>query len=126
MKVYQALAERLYYLSTTKNAKYKKHHNTKLDQICKAHLPKGDGFETGTELIVNECDGGNQLVLQTKFCYLHRARTHSHWICFKAVIKPCMIHGFYILLKGSFGDRQDLREYVTGILDEHLLTEYKE
>jgi len=94
-------------------------HEKRLYDIAENHLPAGSGFDVGT-LFDFEKSRDDRLVLQSSYHPLNEAGFYEEWIDFEVVIKPSLAFDFTIDVKGRFGTRQDIKEYILDTMHYYL------
>ena len=61
-------------------------HRNRLDEMIK-RLPKGSGFDNGTELLIDECRS-DRLVFQFDYHHMNHCGYYTKWTTHKAIVTP--------------------------------------
>lgn len=119
MKIFEKIAAKLIAMQncvTSANLAWVERHAEALEEIM-SEAPSGGGIDNGTELV--ECDSGEKkLVFSTAF-------HHSNgWTDHVVTITPSFSNCISIKISGE--DRFNIKEYLTDVFLEWLLSEYGE
>ena len=86
-------------------------------------LPRGSGIDSGCEIDV-EASNENKLVINSSYHCMDENGFYDGWIDFKVIVKPCLLFGITIDIKGRFSDRHgkyvSLRDYLQEVFDHCL------
>lgn len=131
MKVYQRIVGTVI---AYKNCKEKGNgwaniHDVELLNLIKNHLPHGSGIDAETIVNIEETTT-QKLVIDSHFHAMNDFGYYEGWIDFKVVVMPDLLHGFNVDIRGRFGKRQDIKDYLAEtymyFLDNELNPRIKE
>lgn len=116
-KVYEVLAR---YVEAAKrcaesgNKEWEERHLQTVAKLCYDYLPHGGGFDASTEVDISRSDR-DKLVLVSSFHVMDEYGYYTRWYDFEVVVKPSLVNEIDITVKGKFGRRQDLKDYITDV-----------
>lgn len=111
LPVYQLIARAIY--ARDMNLPCSPHWAEKLDKLAREFLPSGAGFDSGTSIDPRStCD---KLILNTQFHHLDIHGSYSHWTSHAVIVRPCMVYGLNIQVKGR--DSQDIKSHILEVFD---------
>lgn len=113
-KLYQTLASKAQAMrncAATKNTEWEGKHEQAILDLVKEHLPSGSGFDSGTNIELDECND-SQLVFSTSFHHMDEHGGYDGWTEHKVVVKPSFA-GIDIKVTGR--DRNQIKEYIGDI-----------
>lgn len=92
----------------TNNKNWLELHEDRLSALVKEHMPSGSGFDSGTEIKLDECTG-DKLIFFTAFHHINEMGGYDGWTNHTVKISPSF-HGFNMRITGR--DRNDIKEYI--------------
>ena len=98
------------------NLEWAAKHLETLKWIEKQFLPHGSGFDSGTKIIIDDCDE-NEIVLDTNYHHMNDNGMYDGWTEHKVVIKPDW-RGVSIKITGK--DKNGIKEYMYEVFDQAL------
>jgi len=124
-KVYEQIIGLLYAIDNCKvqnNDKWQEKHENNLELIEKNILPDGSGIDSGCT-INREKSNKQKLVIDSAFHLMNNQGFYDGWIKFQVIVKPCLLFGFDINIKGQFSRRpkySDLKIYLNELFGDCL------
>lgn len=113
-KVYQELALRLAALKSCEekgNNEWADKHEEAIENIITDYLPQGSGIDSG-----NKFDFGrstpDKLVIESSYHVMDENGFYNGWIDYTATVEPSLLFDFTVSIRGKFGKRQDIKEYL--------------
>jgi len=119
-KVYQELSARIKARQNcidSGNTEWEPKHLAIMEDIQNDFLPSGSGFDRGSIVNTRHSD---KLVIETAYHVMDDNGMYDGWIDAVVTVKPSLIYGIEISVRGTFGRRQDIKEYIAETLEEHL------
>ena len=98
--------------------KIQRYHEPMIKEL-EAMLPHGSGIdgETGIDIDASRSD---RIVVYGSYHCMSEYGYYTHWIDYTVVIKPSLMFGFDILIRGNFGRDQDIKEYLYDLYSDVL------
>ena len=121
-KVYQELARLVLARQNcikSNNHEWKDKHETRINFIVKNFLPSGSGIDSGNTIDL-EKSNDEKLIIYSSFHAMNEDGYCDRWIDFTLIVKPSLSFGILLDIKGKFGNRQDIKEYLYDIYRESL------
>jgi hypothetical protein len=113
-KVYQELASRLVALrncNESGNEEWADKHEDRINEVVSSHLPSGSGIDSGNEFDFDRSTP-NKLVIESSYHVMDENGFYNGWIDYTATVEPSLQFGFTVSIRGKFGKRQDIKEYL--------------
>jgi len=89
-------------------------HEDKLNELIN-YLPHGSGLDSDWNIDFNKSHG-NKLVFYMGYHAMDENGYYDGWIDFTLIVKPSLIHGITLHIRGNFGKYQDIKDYLYDIL----------
>lgn len=122
MKLYQFLAQqmsRVKYLEDHNRHAYAADVVSQLKELTKAELPRGSGFDNGSQLNY-ENTKTDRLVINTAFHHMDEHGSYDGWTEHTVIVTPSLLYGFELRVTGR--NRNMIKEYISdvfhGVLNE--------
>jgi hypothetical protein len=97
------------------NTEWYDKHGLALHRIEADHLPSGSGIDCGTRIDMDKTTA-DKIVLNSNYHCMDEHGFYDGWIGFTVTIKPSLLHGITLDIKGPFSDRHgkyaDLKDYL--------------
>lgn len=127
MQVYQAIARKIEAMrncNKSGNGEWFTRHNDAIDAIMREHMPRGSGFDCGTEFDVWEHvdNWRDKLVFSTSFHHMNETGYYDGWTDHKVIVSPSLSHGFTLRVTGR--DRNGIKEYIADTFHNALSAAY--
>ena len=110
-KLYQTIASKAQALrkcAATGNKEREGKHKEAILELVKEHLPSGSGFDSGTEIELDECTD-NKLVFSTSFHHMDEHGGYDGWTEHKVIVTPDF-SGINLHVTGR--DRNQIKEMI--------------
>lgn len=107
------------------NQQWIENHGLSIENIMYHASPSGSGFDNGTQLDYTKSDS-EKLVFESAFHPMNENGYYVSWIHFTITVRADLQFDFKLTLKGNFGKRQDLKEYILDEFYNFLDSEVKE
>jgi len=113
-KVYQAIASKIAAMRNcldNGNGEWFTRHRDAIDNIMREHMPRGSGFDAGTEFDVCDHvdDNRERLVFTTSFHHMNETGFYDGWTDHKVIVTPSFA-GFDLRVTGR--DRNGIKEHI--------------
>lgn len=99
------------------NTEWLARHTASLHDTVDAYMPRGSGFDSGTNVDVEASTKG-RIVLHTSFHHMDEHGGYDGWSDYTVTVKPSLAFGFDVKVTGGRG-RED-RDYVVETFAEAL------
>lgn len=93
----------------------------RLDNIERECLPSGSGFDSGTTIERDKCNG-QRLVLTTGFHHMNEHGYYDGWTQHTVTIRPSFVTGLDITISGR--NRNDIKSYIAEMMHGALTAAY--
>jgi hypothetical protein len=113
-KVYQELASRLVALrncNESGNEEWADKHEDRINEVVSGHLPSGSGIDSGNEFDLSRSTP-DKLVIESGYHVMDENGFYNGWIDYMVIVEPSLQFGFTVSIRGKFGKRQDIKEYL--------------
>lgn len=121
-KVYQELASRLVALrncSESGNEEWADKHEDRINEITAKHLPSGSGIDSGNEFDLSRSTP-DKLVIESGYHVMDENGFYNGWIDYMVIVEPSLQFGCTVSIRGKFGKRQDIKEYLEEIYTDAI------
>lgn len=111
-KLYQHIARRLQAFDIcerSNNMEWSRKHSAVLDEMVRALMPSGSGFDNGTRFAWN-VSKPNRLVFITSFHHMNDGGMYDGWTEHTIIVTPDLASGFDIHITGR--DWNDIKDYI--------------
>lgn len=118
--LYRAIAEKLQAIESCRksgNTDWESRHGDAIEELVKAHMPSGSGFDNGTTLDMT-ASTPDKLVFQTAFHHMHESGMYDGWTDHSVTIKASLASGFDMRIGGR--DRNDIKDYIAECFSQAL------
>lgn len=85
-------------------------HQEHLRQLANSYLPRGSGFDAGTDIVVDSCTD-YKVVLRTSFHHMNDNGYYTRWTEHKVIVTPAF-DGFDINIKVTGRNHNDIKDYI--------------
>jgi hypothetical protein len=119
-KLYEVLASALtahHNCVASGNDEWRDRHAAKLDELTRAHLPHGSGFDSGTKFELDESKP-ERLVFTADFHHMDNNGYYDGWTCHQVIVTPSLASGINLRITGR--DRDDWKDYAYQVFHEAL------
>lgn len=89
-----------------------------LERLCREFLPSGSGFDSGTEIELDDCRAAKRIVFKTSFHHINDVGMYDGWTNHLVIIEPDF-DGFILRVTGR--DRNAIKDYIADTF-HHALT----
>lgn len=93
----------------SQNAEWYNHHEGKIEDLVREHMPSGSGFDNGTKIDLVKSTG-DKLVFTTGFHHMNDGGYYDGWTEHVVTVTPSLVHNFHMAISGR--DRNDIKEYI--------------
>lgn len=117
--LYRAIAEKLQAIENCReagNAEWESRHGDAIEELVKAHMPSGSGFDNGT--ILDDDSTPDKLVFLTSFHHMNDGGMYDGWTYHSVTIKASLANGFDMRIGGR--DRNDIKDYIAECFSQAL------
>jgi hypothetical protein len=114
-KVYEALAQAFIAkmnCERSANTEWELRHADKINRICQEYLPRGSGFDSGTEIDWN-ASRINRLVFITAFHHMNDGGMYDGWTHHNVILTPDLAFRFDVRITGK--NRNDIKDYMSEV-----------
>ena len=91
-------------------------HEDVLDQMVKAYMPNGSGFDCGTTLDMDSTM--DKLIFETEFHHMNANGYYTGWTQHKIIVTPSLQHGFNLRVTGR--DKSQIKDYIAACFESAL------
>lgn len=102
------------------NTDWESRHEDALRWIAKNRLPRGSGFDCGTQIA--ETSTPDRLVLTTEFHHMDCNGSYDGWSSHTVICQPSLVHGFTLRVTGR--DRNEIKDYIADTFNSALRNEF--
>lgn len=99
------------------------HWKEQIDRIVERYLPRGCGFDAGTQLSVEDSQP-ERLVFYTSYHHMDGYGYYTCWTHHRVVVRPSFVYGVDVQVSGP--NRGDIKDYIANLFTECLLAEAEE
>lgn len=129
MKVYQAIASKIEAMrncNKSGNGEWFTRHHDAIDNIMREYMPRGSGFDCGTQFDVCEHvdNGRDELRFETEFHHMNETGMYDGWTSHKVIVRPSLSHGFTLRVTGR--DRNGIKDCIADTFYNALRAELAE
>ena len=120
MPLYQLIARAgnaANYCARNGNGEWQQAWQELLEQ-CEELLPSGSGFDAGTSIVEASSE---RIVLKTAYHHLDGNGNYDGWTEHTVTVVPDLAFGFRLRISGR--NKNDVKEYITDVFDQALLSE---
>jgi len=103
------------------NVEWRDIWTARLDAIARNVLPSGSGFNNGTSIDVDNCNGA-KLAFETSFHHMTEHGVYDGWTEHSVLVLPSFVCGFNVKVSGR--NRNDIKDYIGDMFAEVLSREY--
>lgn len=107
--LYQLIAARIAQAQKADNVEIQQRNVDELETLCREFLPSGSGFNSGTQIELDDCRARRRLVFKTAFHHMHESGMYDGWTNHLVVVEPDF-DGFTLRVTGR--DRNGIKEYI--------------
>lgn len=101
------------------NAEWADKHASKIDQLCRTHLPHGSGIDGSPATLDLEKSTPDRLVIgPLDFHHMDENGYYDGWTEHTAVVTPSLAFGFSVRITGR--NRNDIKTYIGELIQEAL------
>lgn len=122
MKLYEAIAQALYSLSTPNPPQYVRDTAEERIVLLQSLLPHGSGFDEGTEISLKAPSPDRSFTLTTSFHHLNPSGYYDGWSTHTITVHASLIGGFYLTVRsaGIPKHAQPFKDYLLEVFDTTL------
>ncbi|BCV23271.1 hypothetical protein [Gelria sp. Kuro-4] len=96
----------------------------RINEIVRQNLPSGGGFDIPIRFDF-ETSSEDRLILHGSFHEMEDG-FYADWYDFAVVVTPSLAFGFNVTIRGRFGKKQDLKDFIGDVLCGCLSNEFYE
>jgi hypothetical protein len=120
--LYQRIATRIVAMANCEengNNEWYEKHSKALDELERNELPSGSGIDAGCS-INREKSNMKRIVIDSSYHAMDAWGFYGRWIDFTVTVKPSLLSGIDLIIKGNFGPDKDLKDNLYDIFDMSL------
>ena len=102
------------------NLEWFERHTEKAEEIIRAHLPHGSGFDAGVKVEWDKCNP-DKIVLSTGFHHMNDGGYYDGWTEHEIIVRASLAFGFTLKVTGR--DRRNIKEYIADTFHHCLSVE---
>lgn len=91
------------------NEEWLARHLEAIESICKEHLPRGSGFDSGTQFDEDN-SRPDRVVFNTAFHHMDEGGFYDGWTEHQVIVVPSFVGGFSLRVTGR--DRRQIKDYI--------------